>query len=147
MVSLVLATATLASCSGSSSSASHYCDDVRASKQAMGALNGQIPSSTQFAAVLAAVEQLTNESPDSVKGPWQVLDHTLTNFQATLAHFHITVDDIPKIEAGTEGIGDPTEYQALTAAIKGLQSPALSAATATINAETIKDCNVNLGSS
>jgi hypothetical protein len=142
----VLAVPMLAGCHGSSSSANTYCNDVRQSKQAMTALNGTIPNATQFSAVLAAVEQLSAEAPASVQGPWDVLHHTLTNFQATLDHFHLTVDDVAKIEAGTEAIGDPAEYSTLTTAIKGLQSPALSAATAVINAETIKDCQVNLGS-
>lgn len=145
LAAVAVLAATLTGCHGSSSGASdHYCSDVRASKTSLSALNGSVPNKTEFSAALAAVQQIDAEAPDSVKGPWDVLDHTLSNFQATLDRLGITVDDIPLIESGKEGINDPSEYQTLSSALKGLQSPALSAATATINVETIKDCNVSL---
>lgn len=118
-----------------------YCDLVKGLKADFDPSNSaSLAASRDIDAVADRLDEITDEAPGNVRPSWQRLTSTLEGFADLLEKYDIDLTD-----SNAFNKLKPKERTALSKAAQKYQSPQVSKATATIENDAKRRCNVTLG--
>jgi hypothetical protein len=128
---------------GDDAAASGYCDDLKATKTNLDAIQEGDLSSLEKAA--DQIHDLRDEAPEAVSSDWKVLSDGFDKILAAFQKAGLDADDIAKLQDGTmpEGVDMQALQDAMTE-IQDLSSDDFTKAGDAISKHAKDECNVDL---
>jgi hypothetical protein len=145
----VLLGTSLAACSGSDGggeAGGSYCKDIKAAKPTFTSLaSGNLADLEKG---FATFHRLADESPDSLKDEWKVLDDAADSVEKKLKEAGLTFSDLPDIQAGKLPAGVTVDkLTAFAADLQKLNNDKFAEARTEIGKQAKDVCGVELGGS